>query len=155
MRIVHEIEGHAQVGGQVRPYAPTKVGGKAGGNCELIIAVLGPVLRTAGGDEVQTDGEAFFIEGDADDVIDMLQSALRMLRVSAGPDFVFKRAHEGFPQPMSPEDMCECGHDRGNHFMGGANPMTGVQCVECGHDEGDDRRCREFTPERRKGLDHG
>ncbi len=98
MRIVHEIYGKAQVSGTVDQY--TSVDGPApGGGCDLVLDVPGPTLRAASGDEVQGENEVIHIEGDVDDVIDMLQSALDVLRAAAGDDFVFGRSHEGFPRP--------------------------------------------------------
>ncbi len=97
MKIVHEIYGKVQAGGSVDQYIPRQGEEPSGGRCELILAVPGEVLRTAAGDEAVGDDEVIHIEGDVDDVIDMLLSALRVLEAAIGDGFVFQREHEGFP----------------------------------------------------------
>ncbi len=99
MRIVHEIHGRAQVGGSVDQYAPKQGESPSGGSCDLVIALdPGAALVTEHGDSVVLDGEVIHIEGDVDDVIDMLLDTLRVIQMSTDvKGFVLKRTHEGFP----------------------------------------------------------
>lgn len=62
---------------------------------------------TEHGDSVVLDGEAIHIEGDVDDVIDMLLATLRVIQMSTEvKGFVLKRAHVGFPafEPWEADD---------------------------------------------------
>ena len=68
MRIVHEIYGRFQSGGGATPYLPTQGEASVGARFELTLCA-------------EDDSEVIHLEGDADDMIDMLMDAIRVIEM--------------------------------------------------------------------------